>query len=993
MITKEAAFQKISELVERFEEQFDSYKNATYNETLTRRDFIDPFFKALGWDVDNEEGYAEAYREVIHEDRVKIGKATKAPDYSFKLSGGKRLFFVEAKKPSIAIKDDIIPAYQVRRYGWSAKLPVSIITDFEEFSIYDCTKKPNPGDKASVARIKYLTFREYLNEFDFIWDTFSKERVLKGSFDKFVEGTAGKKGTATVDKEFLISLDSWRTYLATSISWNNKNLDEDEINFVVQQTIDRIIFLRIAEDRSIEPYGNLKSALSKGDFYQNLYTIFGEADAKYNSGLFDFKKDKLSKDVKIDNKVIKTVIKELYYPESPYEFSVLAVEILGSAYEQFLGKLIRITPSHHAKIEEKPEVRKAGGVYYTPQYVVEYIVKSTVGKLVEGKAPKDISSIRIVDPACGSGSFLIGAYQYLLDWHKNYYSNGGKTSKATKNSPLTPEGNLTTAEKKRILLNNIYGVDIDVNAVEVTKLSLLLKCMEGETDASINYQLSMFHERVLPTLDNNIKSGNSLVDTDFYASQLDFGEEKKIKPFSWQKAFPEVFNRKTEKPEDELKIIAQKAKLHANKALQYVSELEEKLNSVNEPATKINSEGGFDVVIGNPPYLGGREWKEENGNVYDYFISKYKVAEYQFDIYALFWEAGIKLLKKYGLIGYITPNTWLNNQSNKKLRSYILKNTSIKEIVDYSRIKVFEQATVLPIITILENTNNRSDTTEIFEPIGYGYKKTQSVNQEIWNDGDLSIININLSQNDLLIREKIETNTQPLEKLALIKFGIKIYETGKGKPLQKANFPKDRVYESDYKIDDTYRPYLEGKDINPYLITYKSRWLKYGENLAAPRNPILFEGERILVRRIVGKTLISAYTNSDYVTSQLLQIVKPFDQSISKFLLGIINSNLLAFYFRKKYNRQDKTFPEIRIYELASLPIKQIDSANKPLQIEIEKLVDQLLKLNEEKTDAKLETKVLQLESKIDYCENRINEIVYQLFELTEEEIKIVEGK
>ena len=993
MITKEAAFQKISELVERFDEQFDSYKNANYNETHTRRDFIDPFFKALGWDIDNEEGYAEAYREVIHEDRVKIGKATKAPDYSFRLSGGKRLFFVEAKKPSVAIKDDILPAYQVRRYGWNAKLSVSITSDFEEFSIYDCTKKPNPNDKASVARIKYVTFREYLKEFDFLWDTFSKERVLKGSFDKFVQGNANKKGTATVDKEFLLSLDNWRTYLATSISWNNKNLDEDEINFVVQQTLDRIIFLRIAEDRGIELYGNLQNASKQGDCYQNLYTIFGEADAKYNSGLFDFKKDKLSKDVKIDNKVIKTIIKELYYPESPYEFSILAVEILGSAYEQFLGKVIRITPSHHAKIEEKPEVRKAGGVYYTPQYVVEYIVKNTVGKLVEGKTPKDISSIRIVDPACGSGSFLIGAYQYLLDWHKNYYSNGGKPSKATKNSPLTPEGNLTTAEKKRILLNNIYGVDIDVNAVEVTKLSLLLKCMEGETEASINYQLSMFHERVLPTLDDNIKSGNSLIDTDFYNNQLDFGFEKKIKPFNWQKAFPEVFSRKAEKPEDELKTIAQKAKQHAYKALQYVTELEEKLSVVNEPTIKLNSTGGFDVVIGNPPYLGGREWKEENGNVYDYFIGKYEVAEYQFDIYALFWEAGIRLLKKNGLIGYITPNTWLNNQSNKKLRTYILKNTSIKEIVDYSKIKVFEQATVLPIITILENTIAKSDATEIFEPVEDGFIRTQSVNQEIWNDGDLSIININLSQNDLLIREKIEANTQPLEKLALIKFGIKIYETGKGKPPQKANFPKDRVYESDYKIDDTFRPYLEGKDISPYLITYKSRWLKYGDNLAAPRNPILFEGERILVRRIVGKTLISAYTNSDYVTSQLLQIVKPFDQSVSKFLLGIINSKLLAFYFRKKYNRQDKTFPEIRIYELASLPIKQLNSTNKPLQIEIEKLVDHLLKLNEEKAETKLESKVLQIESKIDYCENRINEIVYQLYELTEEEIKIVEGK
>jgi adenine-specific DNA-methyltransferase len=388
MMNKETALEKIAELVERFTDQYDSYKKADYNETQTRRDFIDPLFKALGWDIDNENGYAESYREVIHEDKVKVGNATKAPDYSFRLVGGKRLFFVEAKKPSVSVKNEIQPAYQVRRYGWSAKLPISIITDFEEFAVYDCTKKPKPTDKASNARIKYLTFQDYLTEFDFLWDTFSKERVLKGSFDKFVQSDTHKKGTATVDKEFLQSLDRWRTSLATSISSKNKSLDEDEINFVVQQTIDRIIFLRIAEDRSIETYGTLKETLRQGDYYTNLVRQFEQADKKYNSGLFDFEKDRISKSIEIENKILKTIINELYYPESPYEFSVLSVEILGSAYEQFLGKVIRIDKAHRATIEEKPEVRKAGGVYYTPQYVVDYIVQNTLGKLLENSTPK-----------------------------------------------------------------------------------------------------------------------------------------------------------------------------------------------------------------------------------------------------------------------------------------------------------------------------------------------------------------------------------------------------------------------------------------------------------------------------------------------------------------------------------------------------------------------------------------------------------------------------
>ena len=650
MITKEAGLQKIQALVIRFDEQIAAYKKSDYNETQTRRDFIDPLFNALGWDVDNKQGFAESYREVIHEDKVKVGKATKAPDYSFRLGGGQRLFFVEAKKPSILIKEDIQPAYQVRRYGWSAKLNVSVITDFEEFAIYDCTKKPNPTDKSSVARIKYFTYKEYENQWDFLWNTFSKEAVLKGSFDKFIGSNANKKGTATVDKEFLNSLDEWRTLLAETISKENKQLDEDELNFVVQQTLDRIIFLRICEDRSIEPYASLQNAVKSGDYYKNLLQEFKHADDKYNSGLFDFKKDTLSHQLIVNNKTLKTIINQLYYPECPYEFSVLSVEILGSAYEQFLGKTITINSNGKAVIELKPEVRKAGGVYYTPQYIVDYIVTNTIGTLTKNKTPTQVAELKIVDPACGSGSFLLGAYQYLLNWHKDYY-----TQNPNKKNPITPEGNLSTTEKKKILLNNIYGVDIDTNAVEVTKLSLLLKCMEGETQASIAHQITMFKERVLPTLDGNIKSGNSLIDTDYYDNQLDFGEERKIKPFSWQKAFPSVFNRHLEIDKT----------LPFKSQFKKVVDLEKDTKSfidsiVSEPEIDYNKKfnGGFDVVIGNPPYLGGREWKEENGNAYDYFINKYRVAQYQFDIYALFLEAAINLIHKNGFVGYITPNTW-----------------------------------------------------------------------------------------------------------------------------------------------------------------------------------------------------------------------------------------------------------------------------------------------------------------------------------------------
>ncbi|MEQ1656612.1 MAG: type I restriction endonuclease, partial [Nitrospira sp.] len=414
----------VATLVDRFEQNRESYKSQGYNETQVRREFLDPFFEALGWDVANKQGHAEAYKDVIHEDAIKIGGNTKAPDYCFRI-GGARKFFLEAKKPAVNVKDEISPAYQLRRYAWSAKLPLSILTDFEEFAVYDCRTRPNPTDKSSTGRILYLTYRDYLAKWDEIAFIFTKEAVLKGSFDKYAV-TDRKRGTATVDAEFLKEIEAWREALAKNLALRNPALSVHELNFSVQRTIDRLIFLRICEDRGVEPYGQLQALLNGQNIYGRLRYLYEQADDRYNSGLFHFQKEKdraespddLTPRLKIDDKVLKEILGRLYYPQSPYEFAVLPIEILGQVYEQFLGKVIRLTSGHQAKIEEKPEVKKAGGVYYTPAYIVEYIVTHTVGALCEGKTPKQIAKLTVLDPACGSGSFLIGAYRYLLNYHR-----------------------------------------------------------------------------------------------------------------------------------------------------------------------------------------------------------------------------------------------------------------------------------------------------------------------------------------------------------------------------------------------------------------------------------------------------------------------------------------------------------------------------------------------------------------------------------------------
>jgi hypothetical protein len=260
---------KIKELVGKFETHKESYKSSNYNETQLRREFLDPFFEALGWDIDNKQGFAEAYKDVVHEDAIKIGGFSHAPDYCFRV-GGTRKFFVEAKKPSENIEDNKQHAFQLKRYAWSAKLPISILTDFEEFAIYDSRKRPNHSDSSVKHRVGYLKYTDYLEKWDEIASIFSREAILKGSFDNFVDEVKTKRGAEEVDDEFLKEIEKWRLILSKDLAKNNSELTQRELNFAIQKIIDRIIFLRISEDRGIENYGRLMALLNRSNVYQSL---------------------------------------------------------------------------------------------------------------------------------------------------------------------------------------------------------------------------------------------------------------------------------------------------------------------------------------------------------------------------------------------------------------------------------------------------------------------------------------------------------------------------------------------------------------------------------------------------------------------------------------------------------------------------------------------------------------------------------------------------
>ncbi len=982
--------QIIADLIERFERNTEAYRSTAYNETQVRQEFINPFFEALGWDIANKSGHAEAYKDVIHEDAIKVG----APDYCFRI-GGARKFFLEAKKPAVNIKDDPDPAYQLRRYAWSAKLPLSILMDFEEFAVYECLTRPRASDKASVGRTLYLTYKDYLTHWDEIASKFSKDAVLKGAFDKYAVSER-KRGTATVDAEFLAEIEKWRDALARNLAVRNMALDVHELNFAVQRTIDRLIFLRICEDRGIEPYAQLQALLNGENIYSRLRHLYDQADDRYNSGLFHFRSEKervetpdeLTPKLKIDDKVLKDIIHGLYYPESPYEFSVMPAEILGQVYEQFLGKVIRLTSGHQAKVEEKPEVKKAGGVYYTPAYIVEYIVRNTVGKLCEDKTPKQISKLKILDPACGSGSFLIGAYDYLVAYHRDWYLKDGQ-EKHTKELYQGAGGqwHLTTQEKKRILLNNIYGVDIDSQAVEVTKLSLLLKVLDGENQETLMRQLKMWHERALPDLGRNIKCGNSLIGPDYFTGQLlpDEDEMRRVNPFDWNAEFPEIFTQKSPSP--------------ATKGATPKSPSPSK----GEGEGGGGGGGGFDAVIGNPPY-GFHQIHDEQ--VKAYFKTHYAVSQGSFEHYFLFYEASLKLLKVGGMHGFIVPVTWLAIPSAYSLRKFILEKFSIEEIAWLPEL-VFANAQVNTLVSIISRTTPNKVHVKIYDSLGFQREpKKQFVTDQTRFTRAGYTIGIFETESDAGLLDKIVGRSISLEQLALPCSGYNPYEVGKGERPEGGPHDKETVeakpYHSTRQKGKLWKPEIVGRDLGRYSVSVTGkRWIKYGQWLAAARDPENFTGKRILVQEITGgkdRRIIAAYFDGELYHSRDVIPVKCEENAISPFyLLGIVNSQLITWYHHKRSPKSQKgLFPKVLVSDVAKLPIHPVDFSDKSDKAKHDKmvaLVERMLDLHERLAKAKAPDDKIKLQRQIDATDREIDQLVYDLYGLTEEEIGIVEGR
>ena len=690
--------------------------------------------------------------------------------------------------------------------------------------------------------------------------------------------------------------------------------------------------------------------------------------------------------------MLKDILSRLYYPQSPYEFSVLPTEILGQVYEQFLGKVIRLTAGHQAKVEEKPEVKKAGGVYYTPTYIVEYIVKHTVGALCKGKTPKQICQAPILDPACGSGSFLIGAYRYLLTWHRDWYvKDGPEKHRKELFQAASGEWRLTTQEKKRILLNNIYGVDIDSQAVEVTKLSLLLKVLEGESDETLNRQLSFVHERALPDLGQNIKCGNSLIGPDYFAGQLmpDEEEMRRVNPFDWKAEFSEIMKA-----------------------------------------------GGFDAVIGNPPYV-----RQESLSVFkDYLAQRYEAYDGVADLYAYFMEKSVTLLREGGRFSFIVSSSFLRTTYGTALRRTLKKLAAVLRILDFGGLAVFENAKDTYVCIPLLAKTKQPSRIEVSRIPSLDFANLDdsaidhrfTIPQERLTETAWSL----KSDEEAAVFDKVMKAGKPLGEYVEGKFfrgvtsGLNdafIINSEIRKALIRKNKASEELIKPLLGGEDVRRYYIEdpdtwlifarrGVDIDRYpaIREHLSKWKaeltpKKSSNDKVGRKPgryewheiqddvtyyPIFDGPKIIFPDICKAPRFFLDRSGRYLanTAYCLGVDDPY-------LLGILNSRLFWFAIGNlsiPFGVRAGQYRYRLIYQyMEKVPIRVIDftsKADKETHGQMIALVERNLDLHTRLSAAQTSADKERLERQINVTDQEIDRLVYDLYGLTEAEVKIVEA-
>lgn len=918
---KNLAKQQIQGLIEKYQLVESQGKIKGYTEEETKKDFILPLFRALGWNVEDK-NEVSAEEHIISSGRV---------DYGFYINDRAK-FYLEAKplKADINIEDF---AKQAIRYAFNKGITWAILTDFESVKVFNAQ---SPSQYLGDKKYFEVTWQEYLDRFDQLW-LLSKESFLEDLIDKEAEKAGKKLQRVPIADTLAQDLEKSREILANDLSKWNDNLSKNILDEGVQKILDRLIFLRVVEDRRIEPsilkpmVNQWESGGKKTTLYKSMVSKFRELDEYYNSNLFSMD---VSEDWDEYSDAVKRVIKILYGKEGYYEydFSLMPADVLGNVYENYLG--YKLSQSKKGlTVDKAAGKRKEQGIYYTPTFIVDYIVRNALKPILEKCTSVDeLKKIKVLDPACGSGSFLIKALEVILEKYKafNYSDNQ----------------NL----RVQIVLENLYGVDLDEQAVEIARLNLLINSLEERAK--------------LPSLENNIKNGNSLISGTDEELERYFGKNfRDKKPFNWEEQFPEVFKQ-----------------------------------------------GGFDVIIGNPPYIRPEKVEAEDRKYYiesGYFDKFFG----RFDIYILFLERAAKILKTDGILSFIIPSSFLNQNYAKILRKWFLSEFEIENLDDLSNVKVFEGATIQSAVIVVRKTKSK-DTHNILLSKHNDLTKLSDksskyqVQQSKFMETPQFMIRTTLNENSKNITNKIRDKAINLSQICYIVIGSVPHDS-------KTGASKDRLI-SNVKTKDTHVKYLEGKDIGRYLTKWRNIYLDYQPKMMhRPKFPELFENPKLLVRNISTKEgLIVTYDSDFYYVNDTLSICLPWT-SLAKnkergtqgtiqqvenskkynlfYILGIVNSKLLNFYFKEELSSNLHVYPEA----VRNLPIYELnfkDQGNTQICKNIVDLVTKVLQLNNSLYGYQENSnKWDSIKTEIEKTDKKIDGEVYKLYDLTPEEITIVE--
>lgn len=835
------------------------------------------------------------------------------------------------------------------------------------------------------------------------------------SFEALV-GTANKKAKALelseeyqknqieIEKKFYNEYRNIRLHIFENMKENNPETDENTLLEKVQKLLDRFLFICFCEDKGLLEKDFFNTILKKGKDFGSIFDIFKvfcnwinlgnpkENISHFNGGLF--KNDDVLNSLNIDDKVFEELKKI-----SDYDFdSDLNVNILGHIFEQSISDIEELKKSISGEeFDLKKSKRKKDGIFYTPQYITKYIVENSIKNWLDDKrkelgeddlpilnekdyifdiAKKNytknyrkhiefwqqyreaVRNIKIIDPACGSGAFLITAFEFLLNYNK-YLDD--------KIFDLVGTSDLFSDRTKEILQNNIFGVDLNKESVEITKLSLWLKTADKN--------------KTLASLENNIKCGNSLIDDPEIVGNL---------AFNWEKEFPEIF-----------------------------------------------ANGGFDIVVGNPPY--GVNFDDKTKK----YLLEFDKLVPDYEIYIYFISLYRKILKNNGYLSYIFPNTFLSTLFGKKYRENLFNTITVKEIIDLSNDNTFVDASVRTIIFSFKNILENSDIKflKTRDKTFYSFKDylKNEVMENIENIASLFFQN----KKEKEIISKIKNN-QKLADFFEVSQGLIPYDKYRGHDEYTI---KNRIWHSNVKKDETYKKELKGEDVKQYLLNWNNElWISYGEWLAAPRERKFFVNKRILIREITKDKLFACYTEEEfYNTPSLINVINEKDILELKYILTIVNSKLLGWYHNKTSPKANKgLFPKILVNDVRNLPLVNIPlekqqpfiekadkmlSLNKELQDLSQKFQRMLLrKFDLEKLSTKLQEwylldfsdfikelkrlkvklslsqeseweeyfleeklKAVAIDSEIKATDKEIDSMVYRLYDLTDEEIKIIE--